>query len=258
MNRKHFFSIITATTFSLISHSVTAAISLDRTRIIFPGSEKSVSLTVSNQNTELPYLAQGWLEDEQGEKLTAGSPLTVVPPVQRIEPKAESQIKVQALTTAESFRTLPQDRESLFYFNLREIPPKSDKPNVLQIALQTRIKLFFRPASLAEAAAAQHALPFQEKITLSKSGDKYTVINPTPYYITLIGASAKKDGEVIKGFDALMISPNNQTVLGGSAAALGASPVLVYVNDYGGQTALTFKCSGNVCSVDTSKRATPK
>ncbi|MEX6226452.1 fimbria/pilus periplasmic chaperone [Providencia hangzhouensis] len=33
---------------------------------------------------------------------------------------------------------LPQDRESLFYFNLREVPPKSDKDNVLQIALQTQ------------------------------------------------------------------------------------------------------------------------
>lgn len=258
MKTKKWLKIITVTTLTLVAHSVSAAISLDRTRVIFPGSEKSVSLTVSNQNTELPYLAQGWLEDEQGEKLNANSPLTVVPPVQRIEPKAESQVKVQALSSSDAFKKLPQDRESLFYFNLREIPPKSDKPNVLQIALQTRIKLFYRPASLAEAAAAQHALPFQEKITLSKSGDKYSVINPTPYYITLIGASAKKEGDVIEGFDALMVSPKNQAVMGGSAAALGATPVLVYVNDYGGQTALTFKCSGNVCSVDTSKRTTPK
>ncbi|AIR85002.1 fimbria/pilus periplasmic chaperone [Pantoea rwandensis] len=258
MKRKILLNVFTVTALSIIAHSVSAAISLDRTRVVFPGSEKSVSLTVSNQNTELPYLAQGWLEDEQGEKLDNSSPLTVVPPVQRIEPKAESQVKIQALSSSEAFKRLPQDRESLFYFNLREIPPKSDKPNVLQIALQTRIKIFYRPAALAEAAAAQHASPFQEKITLSKSGDKYTVINPTPYYVTLIGASAKKEGDVIKGFDALMVSPKSQSELGGSAAALGPTPVLVYVNDYGGQTALTFKCSGNVCTVDTSKRATPK
>lgn len=258
MKRKTLVNIFAATTLSFIAHSVSAAISLDRTRVVFPGSEKSVSLTVSNQNTELPYLAQGWLEDEQGEKLDNNNPLTVVPPVQRIEPRAESQVKIQALTSSEAFKKLPQDRESLFYFNLREIPPKSDKPNVLQIALQTRIKVFYRPAALAEAAAAQQALPFQEKITLSKSGDKYTVVNPTPYYVTLIGASAKKEGDVIKGFEALMIAPKSQAAMGGSAAALGQTPVLVYVNDYGGQTALTFKCSGNTCTVDTSKRATPK
>ncbi|MGT9169473.1 fimbria/pilus periplasmic chaperone, partial [Escherichia coli] len=39
-------------------------------------------------------------------------------------------------------------RESLFYYNVREIPPKSGKANTLQIALQTRIKLFWRPKAL--------------------------------------------------------------------------------------------------------------
>ena len=36
-----------------------AAIALDRTRVIFNGADKSVSLNVSNQNKDLPYLAQG-------------------------------------------------------------------------------------------------------------------------------------------------------------------------------------------------------
>ncbi len=35
-----------------------------------------------------------------------------------------------------SDKNLPQDRETVYYFNLREIPPKSNKPNTLQIALQ--------------------------------------------------------------------------------------------------------------------------
>ena len=117
-----------------------AAIALDRTRVIFDGGQQSVSLSVSNQNKQLPYLAQGWLEDEQGNKIQ--SPLTVLPPVQRIEPGKPSQVKIQALPAA---KQLPQDRETLYYFNLREIPPKSNKPNSLQIALQTRIKLFYRP-----------------------------------------------------------------------------------------------------------------
>lgn len=242
-------AIITLTISAGIQSAV-AAVSLDRTRVIYPGSEKSVSLTVSNKNESLPYLAQGWLENDKDEKLENNSPFIVVPPIQRIEPKEESQVKVQALTSSEAFKKLPNDRESLFYFNLREIPPKSDKPNVLQIALQTRIKFFYRPADLAEAAAAQHATPFQEKMTLLKSGDKYTVKNPTPYYITLIGASAKKEGNVIKGFESIMIPPFSQAPLGGSASSLGKSPVLVYVNDYGGQPSLIFSCKGSECHVD--------
>ncbi|WP_414712950.1 fimbria/pilus periplasmic chaperone, partial [Serratia marcescens] len=49
-----------------LSMSSQAAIALDRTRVIFDGGLQSVSLSVSNQNKQLPYLAQGWLEDEQG------------------------------------------------------------------------------------------------------------------------------------------------------------------------------------------------
>lgn len=228
-----------------------AAIALDRTRVVFPGNEKSVSLTVRNQNPELPYLAQGWLESEEGVKLDNQAGFAVLPPVQRVEPDSQTQVKIQALPAASQ---LPQDRESLFYFNLREIPPQSDKPNVLQIALQTRIKMFYRPQALAEEAAKQQALPFQEQITLEKNGDSYTVNNPTPYYVTLVGASAKKGGDSVTGFEPLMVSPLSSAKIGGSAAALGAAPVLLYVNDYGGQPELTFRCSGNRCQVDESKR----
>ncbi len=127
---------------AMAPYSVYAAIALDRTRVVFDGSEKSVSLNISNENKQLPYLAQGWIEDDKGNKIT--SPLTVLPPVQRVEANAKSQVKVQGLPAVNG---LPQDRESLFYFNLREIPPRSDKPNTLQVALQTRIKLFYRRKS---------------------------------------------------------------------------------------------------------------
>jgi P pilus assembly chaperone PapD len=121
-------------TTTLLSGQAQAAIALDRTRVILNGGDNSASMSITNKNTQLPYLAQGWLENEQGEKIN--SPLIVLPPVQRVEPGAQSQVKVQALPAA---KALPQDRESLFYFNLREIPPKSNKANTLQIALQTRI-----------------------------------------------------------------------------------------------------------------------
>ena len=121
-----------------------AAISLDRTRAIFNGGEKSMTLNVANDNKQLPYLAQAWIENEKQEKITTG-PIVVTPPVQRLEPGAKSMVR---LASTPDISKLPQDRESLFYFNLREIPPRSDKSNVLQIALQTKIKLFYRPKAI--------------------------------------------------------------------------------------------------------------
>lgn len=104
---------------------------------MFRGEDKSISVDLKNANSKLPYLAQSWVEDEKGVKIT--SPLIVVPPVQRIEPSAIGQVKIQGMPALAS---LPKDRETLFYYNVREIPPQSDKPNTLQIALQTRIKVF--------------------------------------------------------------------------------------------------------------------
>ncbi|EMH4079130.1 fimbria/pilus periplasmic chaperone [Serratia marcescens] len=231
----------------MTAQQANAAISLDRTRIVFNGGEKSQSLTVSNQNKQLPYLAQGWIEDTQGNKIQ--TPLTILPPVQRIEPGAQSQIKIQALPGA---NLLAQDRESLFYFNLREIPPKSDKPNTLQIALQTRIKLFYRPASIVPTKT-QMAAPWQEKLTLTRQGDSYQLNNPTPYFITLVDAGSKPNADGVKGFEPVMVPPKGQAPLGVNAGVLGANPVLTYINDYGGRPQLKFTCSGTTCSATPVK-----
>jgi P pilus assembly chaperone PapD len=48
---------------------------------------------------------------------------------------------------------LPQDREH-FYFNVREVPPKSERPNVMQLALHTKIKLFYRPKPFCRRSIA--------------------------------------------------------------------------------------------------------
>ncbi|BEO20972.1 fimbrial protein StfD [Serratia marcescens] len=249
MKQRNVIGLLATTTLlaGVLAPTAQAAIALDRTRVIFDGSVQSVSLSVSNQNKQLPYLAQGWLEDGQGNKIQ--SPLTVLPPVQRIEPGKPSQVKIQALPAA---KMLPQDRETLYYFNLREIPPKSNKPNSLQIALQTRIKLFYRPAAIAPE---RNAAPWQEQLTLSKQGDKYIVNNPTPYYVTIVDAANRKGVEGAKGFEPFMVPPKGSTPLTVSAGSVGNSPVLTYINDYGGRPPLSFNCSGSACTVVPEKKA---
>ncbi|MCK3847070.1 MULTISPECIES: fimbria/pilus periplasmic chaperone [unclassified Pseudomonas] len=243
LNTRLTLSSIAMLAFSL-SQSAHAAIALDRTRVIFDGSKDATSVNITNNNTQLPYLAQGWIEDEQGQKITA--PLIVLPPVQRVEPGKQSQVKVQALPAAKS---LPQDRETVYYFNLREIPPRSDKANTLQIALQTRIKLFYRPQAITPTQQ-DLSNPWQEKLTLSRQGEHYQVNNPTPYFVTLVDARSTKDGKTVPGFEPLMVPPKGSLTLGPTAKALGTSPYLAYVNDYGGRPLLAFTCSGETCKVN--------
>jgi P pilus assembly chaperone PapD len=239
------FSVAGGLLLSMLGLQVQAAVSLDRTRAVFNGGEKSISLSISNENKTLPYLAQGWVEDEQGNKIT--NPLTALPPLQRLEPGAKSQIKVQAMPAA---NLLVQDRETLFYFNLREIPPKSEKPNTLQLALQTRIKLFYRPKGLG---ATVGMVPWQEKLTLKKQGDKYQVNNPTPYYVTIVDAGSKPGSAGAEGFEPIMVAPQGNEMLNLGVSVLGPTPVLTYVNDYGGRPQLQFTCIGDDCKAKPAK-----
>ncbi|WP_339275241.1 fimbria/pilus periplasmic chaperone [Enterobacter asburiae] len=225
--------------------SAQAAIALDRTRVVYPGGEDSISLNVANENQQLPYLAQSWIENEQGEKVN--SPLIVLPPVQRVEPGAKTIVKIQG---SPALNSLPQDRETLFYFNLREIPPRSNTANTLQIALQTKVKLFYRPAALVKDATT--TTPWQEQLTLVRQGDSYVVHNPTPYYITINEAMAK-GGKSSPQFKTVMVAPRGDAPLGASASSLGTSPQLSYINDYGGRPKLTFSCSGSQCKVISNK-----
>lgn len=226
----------------LLANMSFASVSLDRTRIIFDGNQKSVTLNINNNNPELPYLAQGWLENQTGEKIT--KPLVALPPIQRLEPGKSSQIKIESMPT---IKELPQDRESLFYFNLREMPPKSDKDNVLQIALQTRIKLFYRPAAIVPKDDEK---PWQEKITLEKSGHEVIVKNPTAYYVTILNAFSGTLKTDPNDFAPVMIAPFGSEKLGVNSSALGNKPVLIYINDYGGRPELHFNCQDMSCQVE--------
>ncbi|NCH87177.1 molecular chaperone [Cronobacter dublinensis] len=245
--KKTVFAAALALTGVMATQQAFAAIALDRTRVVYNGEEKSISLNVSNENKNLPYLAQAWIEDAQGNKVS--SPLTVLPPVQRVEPGAKSQVKVQASAAA---ATLPQDKETLFYFNLREIPPRSNKPNTLQIALQTRIKLFYRPAAIALDKTQAAEGDWVEKVTLTRESDKFVLNNPTPYFLTIVEGAPSVKGKPV-GFEPVMVSPKGSATIGASAAAFGNSPVLTYVNDYGGRPKIQFSCGGTTCTAKLLK-----
>ncbi|MCV5444552.1 fimbria/pilus periplasmic chaperone, partial [Escherichia coli] len=47
----------------LASFSGHASVTPDRTRLVFNESDKSISVTLRNNDPKLPYLAQSWIED---------------------------------------------------------------------------------------------------------------------------------------------------------------------------------------------------
>ncbi len=214
-----------------------AAINLDRTRIVFPENDKASSLKVDNQSKALPYLALSWIEDENGRK--EDNHFMALPPIQRIEAGASSQVRIVKQAAASQ---LPKDRESLFYFNLREVPPRSssagDEHSVMQVAMQSRIKLFWRPKAITKKSGEQAEMRME--ITATPKG--LTVHNPTPYYITIAWLS-KNAKNLLPGFDSLMIAPfaTASTSTGGYH---GDYYSVGYIDDYGALKKVDVKCAG--------------
>ncbi len=217
-----------------VSTSSWAAIALDRTRAIFPGNEKSISLTVSNENKEKPYLAQAWLEDKNGNKIS--SPFMVTPPVQRIEPGKKSMVRINALPAAAA---LPQDRESVYWLSVREVPPKSERPNVLQVALQTRIKLYYRPAAIIPERFSR----WDNQLILHRVSGGFKIENPTPYYMTVISISGAAN-KIDHDFKPVMIAPKSSETV---KAISTNTPFVTTINDFGGKPTLEYRCSGEIC-----------
>ncbi|WP_258224571.1 fimbria/pilus periplasmic chaperone [Aeromonas sp. HMWF014] len=239
MNMKKTLQLVLLAICGLSTSGANAAIALDRTRVIFPGQSNSVSVKVNNYNQDLPYLAQAWLEDANGNKIN--SPFAVLPPIQRVEPDATAMIQIRALPAAAQ---LPQDKESLFYFNVREVPPKSDEANVLQLALQTKVKFFYRPQALVVPTGSNKA-PWQEQLTLTPEGGSYRIDNPTPYFITLVEAATSSNAEALDGFQSVMLAPNSSSTLKLDRKVLGATPSLSYIDDFGGRRQLNYHCGAN-------------
>ncbi|MCU6274025.1 fimbria/pilus periplasmic chaperone [Morganella morganii] len=237
MQIKFFSKLILLIIISLISISKShSAISLDRTRVIFNESDKSVLVHISNDNKQLPYLAQAWLENDKMQKITKG-PIVLTPPLQRVEPDEKSLI---TLSGTPDLHKLPQDRESVFYFILREIPPKSIKENTLQIALQTKIKLFYRPKKIEVYSEKE----WQNEITLASENDGYRVINSTPFYLTIVGFAGSESEVKTKKIESMMIPPKSSQLFRSSKYA---TPYLSYINDYGGRSIIQFSCNSGSC-----------
>jgi fimbrial chaperone protein len=218
-----------------------AAISPDRTRVIFQEPTASIGVGLKNTNSELPYIAQSWIEDESGKKVSG--PLMVLPPLQRVEPNGNALLRIVKLPDA----SLPEDRESVFYLNIREIPPKTGSDNALQLALQSKLKLFYRPSSVKNESGGSLATGLQLKV--DPAGKQLLVDNPTPFYITLVGLLAGPEKTSIST-DSVMIAP-----FGNARLALNQTNFtqlwVSNMGDYGNQLDTPFVCVANICKAGT-------
>lgn len=176
---------------------VHAGVNVGSTRVVYQSKEKEANLSLSNSGDDgVPYLVQSWVSHFDNRDQSADE-FIITPPLFRLDANGQNILRIIA-TNAQN---LPSDKESLFLLNVKAIPAKSSEQqsqNVLQIALKTSIKLFYRPANL------KGSLPDAvEELQWRAEGGKLSVHNPSGFNVVvselLINNSANKNmPEVIK------------------------------------------------------------
>lgn len=184
-----------------------ASVVVGGTRVVLPAQQGEVTVRLTN-DSDHPALVEAWIDtgDLNSTPDTAHSPFLITPPLFRMDPQKDQSLRI---IYTQGAQPLPADRESLFWLNVLEIPPKPSGPqtagrNYLQFAIRSRLKLFYRPASLPG-----DAMKAPDKLTFKAAGGSNTALvvhNPTPYYITISKLALGTGGKTIDGASG-MVAP---------------------------------------------------
>lgn len=205
-----------------------AGVVLDNTRVVFDAGKLETSMTLSNP-TRQPYAIQAWVNSASDDDSLA-APFIATPPLFRIDPRKEQGLRVLRTKGA-----LAEDRESLYYLNIQEIPSAgTSADNVLKVALRTRIKLFYRPAGLP-GAALEAGSKLHWSLVTENGQHRLRVENPTPFHVSFIGIKVAKGQQEHEIYAPLMVEPFAERHY--PVQQIGWTPEAVVfstINDHGG------------------------
>ena len=202
-----------------------AAVNVDRTRLVFAASDIAQSLTLANDSVT-PMLLQ--VCTDAGETASSPdnsrTPLVVLPPVFKMQPDELRTLRVML----SSRRSLPEDRESLFWLNIYQIPPElsatKSATRKLVLPLRLRLKVFIRPTGLKAPTAND-----EQKLRFSIASQGITITNPTPWYMSLTVTATKG---IRIGY--MMLAPyERRDVVLSQAPAVGTTVNYAVINDSG-------------------------
>lgn len=213
-----------------------ASIVINGTRVIYPASEREVTVRLTNES-DTPRLVQSWVDTGNPKDMPDGAkvPFSLTPPMTRIEPN-----KSQVLRLMYTGEALPQDKESVFWLNVLEIPPRpqnlGEHANYMQFAVRTRIKIFFRPKGLSGTGPVIAADQLRWRIVQRQGSSMLEASNPTPYNVSFSGVGLKG---VMKpeAYTGGMVTAGGTQVFplsGVSGAIAGAKVAFTVITDFGG------------------------
>ncbi|MBL7674044.1 fimbrial biogenesis chaperone [Atlantibacter hermannii] len=217
-------AFLTALLMSGMAHS---ALTLNADRLIYNEKDGDASVTV-HSNEDRAYLIQSWID--AGDKAASKKlPFVVTPPLFRLTPKSDNVIRVVYLGSG-----LPTDRETLLWLDVKGVPGLSDEEakveNRMVLAINNRIKFFFRPAGLKGEPGDG-----VKNLHWSRSGSNVTAKNDSPFNLVLSDISVDNEKIPVSVVDNNTVIPafGNKTYHIKHALASGATVEWDAINDFG-------------------------
>ena len=182
-----------------------------------------------------PAVVQSWIDDDQPsvDPHQIQVPFVLTPALSRLDPNQGQALRLHYVP--DPANPLPDDRESVFYLNVLEIPPKpenADTRNLLQLAVRNRIKLFYRPANLGKPEDAVNSATWALRQDAGNS--IIEVHNPSPYYLSINKVVLPGGAETKPA----MVAPHSTLALPLNKTAASVEPsaqlTLEWINDSGG------------------------
>ena len=176
----------------MLPTSVFANIIINGTRVIYYEGTDSVNLQLTN-NGDLASLVQSWIDDGDINSTPedANSPFYLYPPIVKIAGRQGQTLRIK-----NSNEKLSGNVEQVYYLNILDIPENAEAlkgKSYLQLAMKTRIKVFYRPKDLTDKPELVN-----EKITYQLNGDKVLVKNNSQYHFTIASISTQETPRVLR------------------------------------------------------------
>lgn len=213
--------------------SAAAGVILGATRIVYPEQSREVSIRLNNEGN-VPSLVQTWIDDGDVDATpsTASAPFIIRPPIFRIEGGRAQVLRIQAMGSQ-----FPKDRESLFWFNSRDVAAAAagQDQSQLHLIVRTRIKLFYRPSGLSAAGAAKAPAQLAWAVVNGSEGHVLEARNPTPYHVNLNRISVGGGDLDIQSGVVPPLASVQYRLTDSQRRSLGDQVTYEFVNDQGGQ-----------------------
>ncbi|WP_337158894.1 molecular chaperone [Pseudomonas putida] len=205
-----------------------ASVVISSTRVVYPADQTEITVKLSNEGRN-PSLVQAWIDDgpAQLDAQTLQAPFSLVPSLFRLDPG-----KGQSLRLFHTGETMPEDRESLYWLNVLDVPPKGTG-NSLQVSLRSRIKLFYRPAKLPGNVAQAHQT-LRWRVLRHGADGVLQADNPSPYFVNLAKVQVHQANQVLD-LEPGHIAPFSSTRFDAPGLKVGGGIEVryAYIDDYG-------------------------